>query len=278
MKKPILNPASEELLITIADKMPQSLLVTGESRVGLTTAAKFIAHTRKTTPIIILPEKDEKIDLGKGVIGIDMMRTLYDDTKTKTPSERIFIIDYAERMTIQAQNAFLKLLEEPNEGTYFILVSNSTSKLLPTILSRVENLEIKPITTDQSNQLLDELEINDSKKREQLLFMADGLPAELAALTGNDEYFEIRSAMMRDARQLLSGSSYQKLLIANQYKDDRQGALQLLLDAANILKKSVLSNPQGDTIKRIDKMLAAYQRIESNGNIRLGLAHLVAAV
>jgi DNA polymerase-3 subunit delta' len=80
-------------------------------------------------PIIILPEKDEKIDIEKGVISVEIMRRLYDETRTKTEGERIIIIDYAERMTTQAQNAFLKLLEEPGDDVYFILVSNTTSKL-----------------------------------------------------------------------------------------------------------------------------------------------------
>jgi len=274
IQKPILNPSSEELLTTTIKKMPQSLLITGENGVGISTIAKFIAKSRNVVPIMILPEKDEKIDPEKGVVGVDLMRQLYDETKTKTTDERIFIIDYAERMTSQAQNAFLKLLEEPNDGIYFILVSHSVSKLLPTILSRAQSLEIKPVTTDQSNGLLDQLNLSDAKKRQQLLFIADGLPAELTILASDEGYFQKRSVIVRDARQLLGGNMYQKLLIANKYKDDRALTLRLLSDSANILKKSVTANPEVDTIKRIELLLETYRRIESNGNIRLGLARM----
>lgn len=274
MEKPIFNPASEKLIIKISQKTPQSLLVTGESRSGLTTAAKYIALSKNITPTILLPEKDEKVDLEKGIISVELMRQLYDTTKTKTPDERIFIIDYAERMTVQAQNAFLKLLEEPNAGIYFILVSNSVSKLLPTILSRVEKLEIKPITTDQSNELLDQLDVKNPKKRQQLLFIADGLPAELTKLVDDNAYFENRSDMVRDARQFLGGNTYQKLMIANKYKDDRVRAIQLLMDISNILRKNILNSPKVNTIEYMDKLLSAYRRIESNGNIRLNLAKI----
>jgi len=274
IQKPILNPSSEELLTTTIKKMPQSLLITGENGVSISTIAKFIAKSRNVVPIMILPEKDEKIDPEKGVVGVDLMRQLYDETKTKTTDERIFIIDYAERMTSQAQNAFLKLLEEPNDGIYFILVSHSVSKLLPTILSRAQSLEIKPVTTDQSNGLLDQLNLSDAKKRQQLLFIADGLPAELTILASDEGYFQKRSVIVRDARQLLGGNMYQKLLIANKYKDDRALTLRLLSDSANILKKSVTANPEVDTIKRIELLLETYRRIESNGNIRLGLARM----
>ena len=273
--KPIMNPASEVLFVAITNNLPQSLLITGESRVGLSTIASYIAQLRNVKPIIVLPEKDEKIDIDKGSIAVDSMRRLYDEVRTKTTVDRIIIIDYAERMTHQAQNAFLKLLEEPNDGVYFILVSHSLSKLLPTIISRAERLDMQPITVGQSNQLLDLLGIDDDKKRAQLLFMAEGLPAELTSLSKNDEYFENRSVMMRDARELLQGNLYQKLLLAQKYKDDRALALQLILDASKILKKTIITNPQPETIGHIDKLLKTYQRIEANGNIRLCLAQMV---
>jgi DNA polymerase-3 subunit delta' len=275
MDKPVINPASEKRLNSIIKNLPQSMLLSGKKRVGLTTIAKHIASLRKVMPIVILPEKDEQVDIEKGVISVESMRRLYDETKTKTANERIIIIDYAERMTTQAQNAFLKLLEEPGDDIYFILVSNTATKLLPTIISRTENLDMKPITDDQSNELLDKLGVKDKTKRSQLLFMAAGLPAELTNLANDTDYFEKRSTMMRDARELLSGNLYKKLLIAQRYKDDRVTALQLLDDASNMLGKSIIAKPQTDSIAYIDKLLKAYQRIEANGNIRLCLAKMV---
>jgi len=275
MIKPIINSSSEKLLIAISNRLPQSLLITGQSGVGLTTISLYIAELLKVNPIIILPEKDEKIDIDKGVISVDIMRRLYNETRTKTAGKRIIIIDYSERTTHQAQNAFLKLLEEPGKDVHFILVSNSTSKLLPTIISRTENLNIRPISTEQSDKFIDQLGVSDVTKKSQLLFMADGLPAELTRLIADDNYFNKRSSTVRDARELLRGTVYQKLLIANNYKDDRISALNMLLDAAKILNKSITANPQTDTINKIDGILNAYQQIEANGNIRLCLARLV---
>lgn len=273
--KPIMHPASDKMLVAVVNNLPQSLLLTGAIGVGLGEISKYIASLRSVTPTIILPEKDEKTDLDKGIVSVDIMRRLYDETRTKAAGERIFIIDYAERMTGQAQNAFLKLLEEPGEGVYFILVSHSISKLLPTILSRTENLNMRPVSRKQSEDLLDKLSVSDVKKRSQLLFMAEGLPAELTRLATNDDYFNKRSSIIRSARELLMGSTYQKMLIAQNYKDDRAATLLLLLDSTKILKKSIIDNPQIETIKRIEKILMAYQRIEENGNIRLCLARMV---
>lgn len=275
MNRPIMNPVSEKMLVAVASNLPQSLLLTGEVGVGLGTISRYIADLCQIKPIVILPEKDEKIDIDRGIISVDIMRRLYDETRTKTTGDRIIIIDYAERMTIQSQNAFLKLLEEPGQGIHFILVSHSIAKLLPTILSRTEKLEIRPITNSQSEQFIDALGISDKVKRSQLLFMADGLPAELTRLNSNETYFTERSVTIRDARQLIQGNGYQKLLIAQHYKDDRAQALTLLLDMANILKRSIIASPQIDTVGRIDAILNTYQQIAANGNIRLCLARMV---
>jgi DNA polymerase-3 subunit delta' len=273
--KPIINPKSEKLLLTTINNLPQSLLLTGDNGVGLSTIGRYIAELNDIIPMIILPEKDEKIDIDKGVISIDSMRYLYNETRSKTDKKRIIIIDYAERMTNQAQNAFLKLLEEPGKNIHFILVSHSVSKLLPTILSRVEKIDIRPATIEQSDKLLDSLGITDKVKRSQLLFMAEGRPAELTRLCNNKTYFDNRSIAIRDARELLRGNLYQKLLIAQRYKDNRASTLLLLLDVANILKKTITDSPQIDTVNRINAVLNAYRRIEANGNIRLCLARMV---
>ncbi len=275
MIRPIINPTSQIKLLAVTKHLPQSLLLTGEPGVGLSTISLYIAELVGVNPVIILPEKDEKIDIEKGIISVDIMRRLYNDTRTKTTGDRVIIIDYAERMTHQAQNAFLKLLEEPGVGVHFIIVAQSVNKLLPTILSRVEVLDIKNILTRQSEQLLDILNVTDTTKRSQLIFMADGRPAELTRLSQNNEYFDKRSTTVRDARELLRGSIYQKLLIAHKYKDDRANALVLLTDMSNILKRTIIANPQVDNLNKIDDILNAYQQIEANGNIRLCLARMI---
>lgn len=276
MLKPIINPISEGLINHFIKNMPQSTLITGEHGVGIGYIAKYIAELKNIKPQIVLPEKDEKVDLIDGIISVDIMRRLYNQTKSKHSSDQIIIIDFAERMNQQAQNAFLKLLEEPNPGVYFIIVSHSVSRLLPTILSRTSKLEIRPITTDQSNELLDTLNITDSVKRQQMLFMANGLPAELSRLAKDPEYFNKQSSIIIDARDLLKSDTYQKMKVINKYKDSRLDALKLLINTANLLKLTAATNPQPDIFKKIESILHIYDLIEQNGNIKLVLAKLVA--
>ncbi len=275
MTQPLIHPTSELTLTHLLRDMPQSLLLTGAVGVGLGTVADYIAHQVSNEVITVLPEKDEKVDIDKGTISVDSIRRLYMQTRTKQTGNRVIVIDYAERMAHTAQNAFLKLLEEPGEGTYFILATHTPSKLLPTITSRTQDLELRLLTRAQTDTLLDKLHITDAQKRTQLLFMADGRPAELTRLVSNEEYFETRSAIVRDARDLLQAPTYKKLVVAHKYKDDREGALLLLTDAASILRKSISAKPQESLIAQIDSLLYAHKQIQANGNIRLCLARLV---
>lgn len=273
--KPLINPLSEKIILKISENLPHALLLSGDRGLGLDDIAKYIAKLQNTTAEVILPEKDEKIDLEKGIINVEIMRKLYDSVRTKSPGKRIIIIDYAERMTVQSQNAFLKLLEEPGSDIHFILVSDSTSKLLPTILSRTENIHINKITAEQSNTLLDTLGVTDPVKRSQLLFIAGGLPSEIKRLNDNNEYFEKRSSIVRDARGMLQNSNYQKLLIAQKYKDSRTDTLTLLSDMANMLKGNIINDPQAKTLKFSESIINTYKNIEANGNIRLCLAQMI---
>jgi len=272
---PVLNPQTERDLQSLRGDLPQSVLLSGEVGVGLGTIARFIATSLQAVPMVILPEKNDKIDLEKGSIAVETIRDLYEQTRTKRATKHIIIIDYAERMSKQAQNAFLKLLEEPNDSTYFILATHTPGQLLPTVRSRMRLVEIRSITQAQSEKFLDTLQVHDTTTRSQILFMAAGLPAEMKRLVDDSDHFTARVAIMRDARNLLQDETYNKLLIAHLYKDRRDDALQLLQDAAKIIRRTMSAKPSLQLRRQIDRLLTTYDHIAANGNIRLCLAQLV---
>ena len=272
MSKVFIHPSTIAQLDILSRDIPQSLLFAGPEGVGLKASIFYLANKIQATPVFILPEKDEKIDIEKGVITVDIIRRLYGMTKTIETKTRLIVIDYAERMGLQAQNAFLKLLEEPGHNTHFILLTHSPSQLLSTIRSRVQLIDIRPITTEQSVELLDLVGVTDLKKRSQLSFIASGLPALLTSLAADDTLFESRAQIVRDARQYLQGTMYQRLRLALQYKDDRVKALMMTTDAMRLLKQSVDDSQAHEVIRKLNVLLKVSERIEANGNVRLQLA------
>lgn len=271
----VIHPTTLHRIDAYLSDMPHALLITGPAGVGASTIAMEIAAKISKNPIKILPEKDDQVDLEKGTITVALIRRLYEQTKTKLSHKQVYVIDYAERMASQAQNAFLKLLEEPNKDIIFILVTHEPQKLLPTIHSRVQTLEIQPITSEQSQEFLDTLAISDPTRRAQLLYMANGLPAELRKLADQEEYFAEGAQLVRDARDLLQADPYQKLLVAHKYKDNRAQALRLVDIAIRILRGHVVTDQKTGTTKRLENLLTTYEAIAANGNIRLHLAAFV---
>lgn len=271
----IVHPESQRLLTAIAKGDAHALLLTGPHGIGLSAIAKELQNRAKAELITVLPEKDEKVNIEKGSITVQSIRRLYDTTRTVQPHGRTIIIDYAERMAPPAQNAFLKLLEEPTKGTRFVLLTHQPDLLLPTITSRSQHVDVRPVTKQQSEALLDALGVSDATKRAQLLFIASGLPAELTRLVEDDDYFAARASLVKDARSFVSGSPYNRLYIAKKYKDSRADALTLLEDAMRLLKMTLATNGDAATLRMLGRFEVLHKRITEQGNVRLQLSAAV---
>ena len=81
--------------------------------------------------------------------------------------KRVFIINDAEEMTEEAQNALLKLLEEPPRNHILILTASNTAGLLPTVLSRCKVLKFYSLGQDQIQEFL---QGGDIEEEEAILF------------------------------------------------------------------------------------------------------------
>ncbi|MEI3241034.1 MAG: DNA polymerase III subunit delta' C-terminal domain-containing protein [Lachnospiraceae bacterium] len=82
----------------------------------------------------------------KDSIGVDEIRAqLVDDMAIKPYSSpyKVYLVDEAEKLTVQAQNALLKTLEEPPVYGIILLLTTNTEMLLPTIRSRCINLKVR---------------------------------------------------------------------------------------------------------------------------------------
>jgi intein/homing endonuclease/replication-associated recombination protein RarA len=87
--------------------------------------------------------------------GVDTVRAVIDSTAYASPfNAHVFICDEIHSLTGIAQNAFLKILEEPPEGVVFILLTTDPQKLLPTIINRCCPLTVEKIEPPEIAQYL----------------------------------------------------------------------------------------------------------------------------
>ncbi len=82
---------------------------------------------------------------GKKQIGVELIREIRSSSIVRSGDLdfKAYIIENCEKMTVQAQNAFLKLLEEPTPDVYFFLLAENASALLPTVRSRAPVLRME---------------------------------------------------------------------------------------------------------------------------------------
>lgn len=131
----------------------------------------------------------------KSGIGVDEIREqINDDIEIKPYSSRykIYIVDDSEKMTVQAQNALLKTIEEPPEYAIIILLTTNADMFLPTILSRCVLLNIRPVKEETiKNQLMTEYGI-DSYQAGVAAVFSGGNPGKAVKLATSEDFKELK--------------------------------------------------------------------------------------
>ena len=114
---------------------------------------------------------------------------------------RVVVVDAADQMNRNAQNALLKLLEEPPARTVLLLVCNAPSRLLPTVRSRCRQLVLQPLTVDQVGAVMATAAPTlAADEVARLTALADGSPGralQLAAVGGLALYDEVLALVDR---------------------------------------------------------------------------------
>ncbi|MCA9397119.1 MAG: DNA polymerase III subunit delta', partial [Candidatus Omnitrophica bacterium] len=85
----------------------------------------------------------------------------------------VVVIQDADTMNAESQNALLKVLEEPMPNVYFVLISDSTENMLETVLSRCHLIQFKTLNTEQLSKILGDSGFSDQEQR-QLMTLAEG--------------------------------------------------------------------------------------------------------
>ena len=153
----------------------------------------------------------------KRSIPIDEVRTLQRRLTTRPTlgNRRVVIIDPADDLEKNAANALLKSLEEPPEGTFFLLVTHRLGRLLPTLRSRCRVLRFTPLADDQIEAILRESAPGaDAATRAAAMAAAEGSPGAalefvaqdlgklhqlmLRLIAEGDEHFALRGALAEE--------------------------------------------------------------------------------
>ena len=211
-----------------------------------------------------------------GTISVDDIRTQVNNDiaiKPYSSKYKVYIINEAEKMTVQAQNALLKTLEEPPAYAVIILLVSNINALLQTILSRCVVLNMKPVEDSLvRSYLMKELQVPDYKAEVCVAF-ARGNIGKAKALASSEDFDNVKAEAL-SLLKYIQDMEIQEIVAAikkiNEYKLEVSDYLDiiavwyrdvLLYKATGDLNHLIFREEMG-TIRRVASR-SSYEGIET---------------
>ena len=190
-------------------------LIVGEDGVGKGKLANILAK------FILNGDLDrEYVDIinyssEKSSFGVDDVRDIIEEVYKKPfeKDKKVIIIHEGNKLTIQAQNALLKTIEEPPKGVYIIILCESLELILDTIKSRCEIYKLKPLTKSELYEYIKIKKFNyyENEIKSAIAF-SEGVPGRIDRYFNDDKLRELRNNIV--------------ILIKNLNKNDLEAILQ----------------------------------------------------
>lgn len=274
----LLHPKTQSVISRYISNPAQSVLFQAPRGFGKETLATYIAdqltNKRKEYQLHIYP-------IESGIIPIESIRNIKQFVKLRThtgSTARIIVIHSADSMNDESQNALLKVLEEPPENCFFILTAHSTDFLLPTILSRVNEIQLIQPTRQQCEEYFRNY---DSKDITNALAISGGLAGLTASILKGEATRYMETITL--AKKALTSKLDEKLVLVDTLSKNRQDAL-IFIQCLMVIAKSAVhmsisssKNPLS-WHKRIRQIALAEEMIAQNVSTKLVLTRLFTAL
>lgn len=190
-------------------------------------------------------------------IKIAQIRNLQSDIVVRPHKEyKIYVINNAEKMTVEAQNALLKTLEEPPNYAIIILVTNNKESLLETIKSRCDIIKFSPIPMEDLKSYL--INTGIEEERAQLLTtFSRGSIENALNLSQSTEFSVMREDIQQYIQIMLDKNIVEILNIPNNMEKYRNQIINLLDIMINYFRDIILlkENVNKNMLINVDKLV-----------------------
>ncbi len=163
---------------------------------------------------------------------------------------KIMMIWALEYLNVNAANALLKIIEEPQPKTIFMLVTSVPDQLLTTILSRTQKVVIRGFSDEEIKNYLVESGRCDEQTALQISMIADGSMREAIRLVNQIEDQQV--AWIRNWFRLCHGRQFKEIFVLADtfHKMDIEGQKSLFQTGINVLREVLLHNVELDSLLR----------------------------
>lgn len=221
-----------------------------------------------------------KIGKNKKSLGVDDIRTLNEEVNKKPyeGNNKVVIVYNADKMTTQAQNAFLKTIEEPPLGVYIFLLCENLQSILETIKSRCQVHKLKPLNLMEMEEFLRNKYSDLSEEDIKILVaFSDGIPGKSETLVFDDFFKNMRNVIIDfliNIKQLdkIGVLEYEERFIKFREREEDffQCFITFLRDAIlykEVGSKEVLINM--DKISELEKLCSMFSFCQLNDIIKV---------
>ena len=254
---------------SLAARIARELLTQGATE----HAAARLAYLHSVRP------EDGKAIPVEAVRELQHLLTLSLPAKDMRQIKRVIVIEDAHRMTLEAQNALLKTLEEPPVGTAMLLTAPTADAMLPTVQSRVQQLVVLPPAAEALEAHLMARGF-DKQAIGKAMLLSGELPGLATAVLTDDESHPLLQATLH-ARGILQSTTYERLLLVDGLSKQKDLCLDVLFVLTQMSRVSLLratSVSAGDKWRRI--LSASHEatgQLRHNAQAKLVLTNLMLA-
>jgi hypothetical protein len=162
-----INQKTERLLKSFINRPTSSVIIHGDEYDGVDQiiedfSSQLLGLSYKNNRIEIKPEDGKPITIEQARF---LKKTMQNKLHTENEIARVGIVWRADTATREAQNALLKLIEEPVEHTVLILQCDDTQRLLPTVRSRCQIVSILPLEKSVAVTIATKQGVSDTEAR-----------------------------------------------------------------------------------------------------------------
>ncbi len=262
------------------NKLPHALLFSGPEKIGKKTLAlEFLSYVFKSPlknhpDFIFLSPINEEIKISQ----IKELISKISLKRSFAPFKGV-IIDRAHLMNFQAQNCFLKTLEEPLGKTVFILITENEARLLPTILSRCQIIKFFPLPQKEIEKIFKERGFQ-KETAEKLAEFCSGRPGVAFDLISSPQKIKFYKKTIFDLISLFEKNLDQRFQYVKEITENCNEILKIwLFYLRDILKKKLEGREpekfKNLSLKRLKNIIEFIQEtffLTSNFNINKKLA------
>ncbi len=186
--------------------------------------------------LIVLQTSADKKSIGVEIVREKLIKEAY--IRPFSSTKKVFLIENGELLTTEAQNALLKVLEEPPEYVVFLILTTEKKQLLETVRSRCFKLQFLPLCEKLCNAYFQNITGYDESRKALAAGFSQGIIGQGKKMLLDDSFYELYQNTIRNIIQLTGSLS--ALTAIQQFLTEKREQIETVIDFMLVFLRDAL--------------------------------------